>query len=713
MAAVSAAASKPSKKPRLSISVLSGRADLVTGGSALVAITLPGRSDDKKVKVTVGRRNVTNTFAFRKDGHFEGLVTGLKLGNTTLQATLKSGWAARITLVHHPSSGPAFEGPQLKPWICQTGATDKNCDQPPTFTYLYKSTDPTKTKPQPYDPSSPPSDVAQTTTDQGVHVPFIVRVETGYMDRDQYQIAALDQPKNSWTAVAPQAQFDHKLLIMHGVSCGVDYETGTAPATTSSATDATALGKGFITMSTALDYSGHNCDLPLQAESLVMAKEHVVKTYGTLRYTIGTGCSGGSLAQQWIANAYPGVYQGILPTCSFPDAWSTASQFLDYHLLLNYFNNPTKWVSGVTWSAAQMGDIMGGPDGVANAGVSDSAQFHVAVPTDRCHGTNDANRYNPMTNPGGVRCTIADAAINVFGPEPAPLWGPAERKIHRGFVREPVDNVGVEYGLKALEAHQISPEEFVDLNAKAGGADVDANITTTRIDATGSQSLARAYRSGMINETNNLNQTAIIDCRGPNPGLFHDAYRAFAVRARLDREHGTHANQVIWEGPVRISADADCELNSFLAMDHWLTKVEKDSSNRTVPQKVIRDKPSDLTDECWNGAGTKLSNDLCPAGVVNVEGTPRTVAGDPITTDANKCQLKPLKRSDYPGITFSNADWTKLQQTFPNGVCDFSKPGVSQQPTVPWLTYQDSRGRVIYGGRPLGTVPVSTEVRMR
>ncbi len=124
-------------------------------------------------------------------------------------------------------------------------------------------------------------------------------------------------------------------------------------------------------MSTALDFSGHNCDLPLQAESLVMAKEHVIKAYGTLRYTIGTGCSGGSLAEQWIANAYPGVYQGILPTCSFPDAWSTASQFLDYHLLLAYFNDPAKWGSGVTWSAAQMGDVMGGPDGVANAEVSD------------------------------------------------------------------------------------------------------------------------------------------------------------------------------------------------------------------------------------------------------------------------------------------------------------------------------------------------------
>ena len=63
----------------------------------------------------------------------------------------------------------------------------------------------------------------------------------------------------------------------------------------------------------------------------------------------------------------------------------------------------------------------------------------------------------------------------------------------------------------------------------------------------------------MINETNNMGGTAIIDCRGPDPGLAHDAYRAFAVRARLDRANGTHANQLIWEGPAPIVGDADCD----------------------------------------------------------------------------------------------------------------------------------------------------------
>jgi hypothetical protein len=711
LAAVPADAAKHAKpRPALSIAVLSGRADLVSGGSALVAINLP-RFDTRKIKVTLGRRNVTSDFAIRGDGHFEGLVTGLAVGRNVLQATLRSGWATRITLVNHPIGGPVFSGPQLEPWACEPGAVDTKCNQAPTFSYVYMSTDPVKLGFQPYNPSNPPSDVAQTKTDQGVTVPYIVRTETGYMDRDQYQISVLYQPGKPWSAVAPQPQFDHKLLILHGASCGVDHNTGIAPKTIGDAAGDYALGKGFMTMSTALDNSGHNCDLPLQAESLVMAKEHIIKSYGTVRYTIGTGCSGGSLAQQWIANAYPGIYQGILPTCSFPDAWSTATQFLDYHLLLAYFLHPTKWGLGVAFTPAQMGDILGGPDGIQNAEVSDNAQFHVAVPTDPCSGTTTADRYNATTNPGGVRCSIQDAAINVFGPEPKALWSANEKKIGHGFVRPPIDNVGVEYGLDALKKGEITPAEFVDLNAKVGGLDIDANPIAARSDGA-SPALARAYRSGMINEANNLNQTAIIDCRGPNPGLFHDAYRAFAVRARLQRAHGTHANQLIWEGPIPLIADKSCELNSFIAMDQWLTAVASDHSSRPVAQKIILDKPSGLSDECWDGAGNKLSNSLCPAGVVNVEGTPRTVAGDAITTDANKCQLQPLQKSQFPGITFTTAQWTQLENTFPSGVCNFSKPGVDQQPTIPWLTYQNGKGHVIYGGKPMGRPPVSREFHM-
>ena len=187
------------RRSPVSITVVSSRADLVSGGSALVAIS-PARKA-RRLKVTVDGHNATGRFAVRANGSFEGLVRGLKLGRNVVRATLPSGAGARITLVNHPIGGPLFSGPQVEPWVCQPTAVDKKCDQAPTYNYLYMSTDPAKSGFQPYDPSRPPSDVANTTTDQGVTVPFIVRVETGYMDRDQYQIATLFQPGKAWTTL--------------------------------------------------------------------------------------------------------------------------------------------------------------------------------------------------------------------------------------------------------------------------------------------------------------------------------------------------------------------------------------------------------------------------------------------------------------------------------------------------------------------------------
>jgi hypothetical protein len=664
-------------------------------------------------------------------------VTGLPLGRSVLRATLPDGSGARIALVNHPVGGPVFSGPQLEPWKCQLTAVDRQCDQPPRFGYVYMSTNPLKGGLQPYDPRNPPSDVALTTTDQGVRVPFIVRIETGYMDRDQYQIATLFQPGTPWTPFDPQRQWNHKLLITHGASCGIQYQTSSAPSVVSfnplpvslpggvllADSVRYALGRGFITMSTALDNSGHDCNVAVQAESLVMAKEHLVKSYGTLRYTIGTGCSGGSLAEQWIANAYPGIYQGVLPTCSFPDAWTSATQIADYALLEHYFFDVQGSLGrGVVWSPTQLAAVEGNAlpvDALASVGCTNpnppytqstcpTGYFYGAIPYWPCAGVPSQQLYNAQTNPAGVRCSIADLNRNLLGLRGPDVWSAAEKKIGHGFTGLPIDNVGVQYGLDALRQGHITAAQFVDLNVHIGGADIDVNPTANRLVAD-QPALANAYRTGLINETNNLNRTAIIDCRGPDPGAAHDSYRAFAVRARLDREHGTHANQLIWEGPGAIIGDGQCNLTSFIAMDRWLTAVERDSSAVPLAQKLIRDKPADLTDRCYSGTGLKLSDGLCSSLVVPVYGTSRTVAGDPITTDANKCQLGPLNRADYP-VPFTDSQWSELQRTFPTGVCDFSKPGVDQQPTIPWQTYQDPHGNVIYGGRPLGPPPKSKPI---
>jgi len=335
-------------------------------------------------------------------------------------------WRVFLT-TDHPNGGPVFSGPQLQPWHCPDGATDAQCDQPPQFTYLYKSTDPSKVDLQPYDPANPPSDVASTTTDKGMTVPFVVRQELGYQDRDQYKILTLFTPGQAWSRWEPQAQWNHKLVITGGGGCGADHGAGTAPLNDFSGTIPSApgytqsyiaaLGRGFAVMSTALDNTGHNCNLATEAESLIMAKERLIENYGDVRYTIGTGCSGGSVVQHTVANAYPGaVYDGLVVTCAYPDVLSAGAQFADYHLLRPYFENPARWGTGIVWPPVQWGLVEGRPDPV-NAVVADEALFKSATnPVGSCVPAGQG--YDPQANPGGVRCSILDAMINVLGPRP-------------------------------------------------------------------------------------------------------------------------------------------------------------------------------------------------------------------------------------------------------------------------------------------------------
>jgi hypothetical protein len=319
---------KAKRVARPSISVLSNRADLISAGDALVRVNVPRGVKPSRVRVRLewrarGKarrrgRDVTRAFGVRPNGRLEGLVTGLPLGRSTLRATAGRRRGPAAVVVNHPNGGPVFSGPQLQPWKCQKTAVDEQCNQPATYTYLYKPTSPAAGGLVPYDPKDPPGDVATTTTDQGVRVPFVARVETGYQDRDQYKILTLRRPGEEWSRWAPPKQWNRKVVITHSGSCGADREPGEAPLEDYSGTlpapvpnyvhsYEAALARGFAVLSTALDNSGHNCNVALQAESLVMAKEHLVETYGALRYTIGTGCSGGALAQLQIANAYPGI----------------------------------------------------------------------------------------------------------------------------------------------------------------------------------------------------------------------------------------------------------------------------------------------------------------------------------------------------------------------------------------------------------------------
>jgi Tannase-like family of unknown function (DUF6351) len=695
-AAAAAAATQP-----LQIDVLSTRADLVSGGQALTAIQLPAGTDPSTVKVSLNGGDVTSQFAERPNGEFEGLLSGLVNGLNSVTATLPTGTSSSATIVNHPIGGPIFSGPQVQPWVCQSGATDAQCDALSTFAYYDKNA--VTGQFDSYDPSNPPPSaaLATTTTDNGTTVPYIVRVETGYLDRDQYSIAMLWQPGQPWAPWAPQAQWDHKLVITHGASCGADHTTSTAPSTLYDP----ALSRGMAVMSTAMDNAGHDCSVLTEAESLIMAKERLIDEYGTLRYTIGTGCSGGSLAQQQVANAYPGVYQGILPQCSFPDAWSTGQELADYQLTRNYFENPAGWGTGVVWTPAQIAAVQGHPNYANSVELSTLYWPTLADPAYDCAGVTAAQRWS-TSNPTGTRCDLEDYMINLFGPY--------QGNNPYGYAGIPLDNVGVQYGLSALEQGIISPEQFIDINQKIGGYDNNYDTTKSRFVAE-EPALANDYRGGAVDEANNLTDVAIIDLRGPDAGSFHDAYRSWAIRARLQQAEGHFpTNDVIWFGETPLIGDPNYAAEGLVAMDGWLSAVEADHRNISLEQKIADDRPATVHDQCSDipdvdqvvvpGVG-----EVCQSPLLQTHfATPRMEAGESVATDQEKCQLQPLNESSYYPITFTAAEWTEMQQIFPGGVCDWSKPGVDQQPTIPWQTYQNASGGVIYGGKPLGPAPAGS-----
>lgn len=699
----------------LQINVLSNRADLVSGGDALVQIAIPTGVSAASVKVTLGGKDITNEFAVRPNGLYEGLVIGLVNGANVLKATASGAGSASITITNHPNGGPIFSGPQIQPWPCLAGATDAQCNQPVSYQYEYVNV--LTNQFQTYDPNNSPTPgtVATTTTDQGATVPFIVRVETGAQDRGQYSIAVLFDPTKGWQPWAPQKAWNGKTYVTGGSGCGEHHGETTPP----SVLDNDALGRGFMVWSTALDHNTQNCNLVVQAESLMMAKEHIVETYGPIRYTIGSGCSGGAIYQQQAANDYPGIFDGILPNCSFTDSWSTSIEVVDCRLMVDYFDNPNKWGTGVVWTAEQEAAVEGEPgpniceswinvygfdqggnprEVTTGPGIYDVSDFQSCnVPA--------ADAYDPQTNPKGIRCDLADYMIDELGSRPLD-----------GFANRPADNVGVQYGLNALQSGAITPAQFVDLNVKAGSRDIDYNPVPERTPAD-PPAIPIAYRGGLFNEGNNM-IIPILDLRGHDVEEIHTDYHSYEMRARLDRSHGNHDNQVIWTGPAPLGGDATFATmvagsfespfasQALTVMDEWLAAIEADKTNLPLAQKVVNDKPTAAHDACFDGTGTEITDQTICQALYPFYAEPRIAAGEPFTGDILKCQLKALDMADYYPIVFTDAEWAQLQQTFPTGVCDYSKPGVDQQPTIPWMSYAAGPG-----GKPLGPAPVSAPLK--
>jgi hypothetical protein len=680
----------------LQIDVLSNRADLVSGGEALVQVEMPARVSPSRVRVQLNGQDVTSSFAVRSDGRFLGLVGGLRDGRNELTARAFFLDGARITITNHPSGGPIFSGAQVQPWICRNVANglpaplDAQCTVPAQFRFVYRST--ATGQFAPYDPANPPAAglVATTTTDQGVAAPYIVRIERGVMDRGIYDVAVLSDPTQPWLPWASQPTWNHKVVWAFGPSAAVHHSNGPPQPVLVDM----ALSRGFMVANNSLNTHGQNANMVVSAEATVMLKEHIAETYGAIRYTMGTGCSGGSIEQYVMSADYPGLIDGIMPNCSYQDSWTTGNEVGDCHLLAHYFNTTAPG----TFTAVQQAAVEGTQDtsvcalwdGTFAQGGNPSRAVNCDLPAELV--------YDPATNPTGVRCTPQDYEVAI--------WGTRRQD---GFARRPVDNVGIQYGLAALNAGQITPEQFVSLNQQVGGTDIDLNFQAARTHADPG-AVAIAYRSGQVTSGREWANVPIIDLRGShNVNDIHTDFHSYAARARLDEATGTHANQAIWTFPAGpgvfqgITPTPAIALQSFLLMDRWLAGIEADTRRVPLRQKVLQDRPAGAVDACFIN-GQQVTDQAACRAAFPVFADARIAAGGPLTDSVMQCQRMALDARRY-AVAFTADQLARLQHAFPTGVCDYGRRGVDQRPSVSWLTFSGGAG-----GQPLGPAPRSRPI---
>jgi hypothetical protein len=668
----------------LRIEVVSNRADLISGGDALVRVIAPASAG--AVRVDIGGRDVTPAFHAQPDGSLLGLVEGLAVGANTVTATQRFGARAQITITNHPIGGPIFAGPQVQPWVCGTDraglgpATDAACNAPTRYTFFYRTA--TTGQFAPYDPAVPPpaGQIASTTTDQGRTVPYIVRLERGTADRGIYDIAVLFDP------TAGEAVWNHKLIVPFG--------GGAAPHHTQDLPlpilDDSMLSRGYLIATSGLNVFGQNGNLTVSAEAVMMAKERVIERYGQLRYTIGVGCSGGAIQQQVIAATYPGLLDGIQPNCSYNDSLTTGTEVVDCHLLLNYFTNTSPGL----WPDPAQRALVDGHHDVTDCVAWNLSFAPVSDPTRAANCNLPASLvYQPVTNPTGVRCTLLDYQIAVWGARPSD-----------GFAKQPGGNFGVQYGLNALNAGQITPAQFIDLNTKIGSKTIDWQFQQSRnLPDAGAPGIA--YRASQVTDARQLANVPIIDLRGYHETQeIHTSFHSYQLRAKLDRDNGGHANQIIWTFPPSpsILPPPDIALKSLLLMDKWLAGIEADTSPLPHRLKVIAHKPVDAVDACWIGGTQVVGDPARCAATYPAFADARIAAGSPLTDDILQCQLRTPRPNDYQ-VSFSAAEWSAVKAAFPFGVCDWRRPGVGTHVSTPWLTFADGPG-----GRPLGAPPVSS-----
>jgi hypothetical protein len=297
-----------------------------------------------------------------------------------------------------------------------------------------------------------------------------------------------------------------------------------------------------------------------------------------------------------------------------------------------------------------------------------------------------------------------------------------------GFGRNTWDNVGVQYGLRALKDGTITKAEFLSLNAKIGGWKHPKDMVVNRFPWNGNpatpydpwdstnmtlspdggvtpaprtsgdmEGIRRAYEAGHV-FVGRIDMP-IIDVRHYlEPELdMHNSRQSFSARQRMIDAKGHADNQAIWSGKViwtgspptpqnRVSYDPTPR--AFAVIDVWMANIRANPG-----LGVAGNKPASAQDLCFDEIGSTIAegadvwdgilNNNAPgacAARLPPYSSSRIVAGERVAGDTFECRTIPVAAAMgqrfYGNVRFTREERARLEQIFPTGVCNYSLPAV-------------------------------------
>ena len=581
----------------------------------------------------------------------------------------------------------------------------EDCQVEPRVEYRYRATD-GSLQVLPDDATELPADVALLDVDRFVgaddmdlggaqEIPYLIRYQRGTLpdNRFLYSIAMLVPFEEVLSGAGQDGDFSHdhwnrRLLFSFDGGVAIGHSQG--PLSTSSGTfdEAMRLGHGVLYTSGTRTNTHYN--LLLGGRTAMEAKDIFIADHGEPRYTVGIGGSGGAIQQYVYGQNQPGLLDAAIPLYSYPDMTTQTIHIGDCELLEHYMDvidadNPRwrdwdqrKIVEGLNTLAGFTSDWQErlGADGSTECvegwrgstplatnptfGFADGMDDIIQIPEYLDEILTKALAGEPAypddfpdlgrllrqsENPDEwVEWTHWDDVREVYGTDPA-----------TGLARVPWDNVGIQYGLRAVADGLLTPQEFMDLNARIGswnepeeavlescglievllgaelaafaglvglceGAELDAYSArqmTFSLDSNQPaprregdvDAIRSAHDSGLVFSGDLPRQIPVIDARHylEHELDMHNSHQSFAARARIGRAQGHADNQLIWWLDARPSIDeaATTELlqNGFRVMDEWLLNIESHPSG-----DVVASRPDAAVDTCWETDGTLIAS---------------------------------------------------------------------------------------------------------